>query len=95
MRSGDEVLIDLQTTELTLGEVIERIESLRHSPRMAGHHITIDGDARAVVLSRMTVDGDSLRISVLDAQRRLWCGFAPRTWREIEQDMLQESAQRC
>ena len=50
MRPGDEVLIDLQPTALTLGEVIERIESLRHSPRMAGHHITIDGDARAVVL---------------------------------------------
>ena len=50
MRPGDEVLIDLQTTALTLGEVIERIESLRHSPRITGHHITIDGDARAVVL---------------------------------------------
>ena len=50
MRPGDEVLIDLQTTALTLGEVIERIEHLRHSPRMAGHHIAIDGDARAVVL---------------------------------------------
>lgn len=64
MRPGDEVLIDLQTTALTLGEVIERIESLRHSPRMAGHHITIDG----VGISpgqRVMLAGNSICVGVL------------------------------
>ena len=49
---SDEVLIDLKTTSLTLGEVMERIQSLKSDPKYKGYEIFMDGDRYAIVARR-------------------------------------------
>jgi len=45
----DEILIDLQNTTLTLGEVMSRIESYKADPGYRHKEIFMDGDRLAIV----------------------------------------------
>ena len=47
--SFDEVLIDIKTTELTLFEVLARIDQYKQDPRYSNYEIFLDGDRYAIV----------------------------------------------
>lgn len=88
MKPGDEVLIDLQTTALTLGEVIERIESLRHSPRMAGHQWSdLDGAERMTCSVTIEIDSEGILADDIVAEWRAWLRDAKR----IDDDVIERA----
>ena len=46
---GDVVLYDIETTPLTLGEIMARIAEMKNDPAYAGYEIFLDGDRKAIV----------------------------------------------
>lgn len=48
----DTVLIDIKTTDMTLGEVMRMIEEYRRNSRYQGYEIFLDGDRHAIVARR-------------------------------------------
>jgi len=47
--SGIVVLIDIETSPLTLSEVMDRVQGYRANPEYAGYDIFLDGDLHAIV----------------------------------------------
>ena len=47
--SLDEILIDIKSTELTLMEVLSRIDQYKQDPRYQNFEIFLDGDRYAIV----------------------------------------------
>ena len=47
--SLDEILIDIKSTELTLMEVLSRIDQYKQEPRYQNYEIFLDGDRYAIV----------------------------------------------
>ncbi len=47
--SFDEILIDIKSTELTLFEVLARIDQYKQDPRYSKYEIFLDGDRYAIV----------------------------------------------
>lgn len=47
--SLDEILIDIKTTDLTLYEVLSRIDQYKQDPRYQNYEIFLDGDRYAIV----------------------------------------------
>ncbi len=45
----DEVLIDIKSTELSLFEVLARIDQYKQDPRYNNYEIFLDGDRYAIV----------------------------------------------
>lgn len=45
----DEILIDIKSTELTLFEVLARIDQYKQDPRYSNYEIFLDGDRYAIV----------------------------------------------
>ncbi|MCQ2079490.1 MAG: hypothetical protein MJZ38_05500 [archaeon] len=45
----DEILIDIKSTELTLFEVLARIDQYKQDPRYQNFEIFLDGDRYAIV----------------------------------------------
>ena len=45
----DIVVVDIETSNLTLAEVMGRISELRQNPAYAGYEIFLDGDRKAIV----------------------------------------------
>lgn len=54
---NNEVLIELEGTSLTLGEVMSRIESYKADPRFRHKEIFMDGDRFAIVARVNTSKG--------------------------------------
>ena len=54
----DEILIELEGTSLTLGEVMSRIESYKADPRFRHKEIFMDGDRFAIV-ARVKPSGEA------------------------------------
>ncbi len=48
----DQILIDIHKTDLTLGEVLARVEQYKKDPAYRGYEIFLDGDAYAIVARR-------------------------------------------
>lgn len=49
VESLDEILIDIKTTQLTLYEVLSRIDQYKQDPRYRNYEIFLDGDRYAIV----------------------------------------------
>ena len=47
--SLDEILIDIKSTDLTLMEVLSRIDQYKQDPRYQNYEIFLDGDRYAIV----------------------------------------------
>ena len=47
--SLDEILIDIKSTEITLMEVLSRIDQYKQDPRYQNYEIFLDGDRYAIV----------------------------------------------
>ena len=47
--SFDEILIDIKSTDLTLMEVLSRIDQYKQDPRYQNYEIFLDGDRYAIV----------------------------------------------
>ena len=47
--ADDIVLYDIETTELTLGEIMRRIAELKDDPSYSAYEIFLDGDRKAIV----------------------------------------------
>lgn len=47
--AGDFVLVDIESSPLTLSDVMTMIENCRKNPAYSGYDIFIDGDRRAIV----------------------------------------------
>lgn len=45
----DEILIDIKTTELSMFEVLARIDQYKQDPRYSNYEIFLDGDRYAIV----------------------------------------------
>lgn len=54
----DEILIELEGTSLTIGEVLSRVESYRADPRFRHKEIFMDGDRFAIV-ARVKPSGEA------------------------------------
>jgi hypothetical protein len=48
----DKILIDIRKSDLTLGEVLARIEQYKQDPEYRDCEIFLDGDAYAIVARR-------------------------------------------
>lgn len=54
----DEILIELEGTTLTIGEILSRVESYRADPRFRHKEIFMDGDRFAIV-ARVKPSGEA------------------------------------